>query len=178
MASWTTHAVSSKLWSATGLTCFYRRFYWFRTFSCRRSVLFKTSLIWHSWLLRFFLKAQTAFYSKLDLAQLAFNYKLGLVFCARAPGGKIDRPWGLLSINRSEKTPLVITTLRSSTGSFANDLAPRLSNRRMHQLGSGPCRARVISRVKLTCLTTLDLIWHSWLSSFFFAQGTNSILTS
>jgi len=36
---------------------------------------------------------------------------------------------------------LVITTPRSSTRRFANDLAPRLSNRRMHQLGSGPCRA-------------------------------------
>ena len=64
------------------------------------------------------------------------------VFCARAPGELIDRSWGLLSTNRSEKTALVITT-RSSTWSFANDLAPGLSNRRMHQLGSGPCCARV-----------------------------------
>ena len=68
-------------------------------------------------------------------------------FCARAPGGQIDRSWGLLSTNRSEKTALVITTPRSSTRSFANDLAPRLSNRRMHQLGSGPCRAHVRSDV-------------------------------
>ena len=70
-----------------------------------------------------------------------FNW-FNFVFCVRAPGGQIDRSWDLLSTNRSENTALVIMTPRSSTRSFANDLAPHRSNRRMHQLGSGPCPLR------------------------------------
>jgi len=42
-----------------------------------------------------------------------------------------------------ETTALVITSPRSSTRSFANDLVPRLSNRKMHQLGSAALAALV-----------------------------------
>ena len=64
-------------------------------------------------------------------------------FCTDAPGGQIHRCWGLLSTNRSKKILTVGTTIWPSTRSFANDLAPPLLIRRMHQLGSGPCRACV-----------------------------------
>jgi len=60
---------------------------------------------------------------------------------------KTDRSRSLLWTNRGEKTAVVIRTSRSSTRSFANDLATRLSNRRMHLPGSAPCRARVKSDI-------------------------------
>ena len=67
-------------------------------------------------------------------------------FSARVPGGQIDKSSDC-SQHRSEKTALVITTLRPSTGSFANDSAPRLSSRSTHQPGSGSCRSRVRSDI-------------------------------
>ncbi|CAK8685093.1 unnamed protein product [Clavelina lepadiformis] len=62
--------------------------------------------------------------------------------------GDVERDWveGDSSLWRSrEDTALVITTPRSSTRSFANDLAPRLSNRRVNRRGSHTCRTRVRS---------------------------------